>query len=88
MTADIFGLMVVALGFRLARIILQITDLGIPTLLMQSIAKILKSFFKKNESEEILRNRQQLIRKFAERNYLRELLDKHGIEWESGCRQL
>ena len=88
MMADIFGLMVMALGFRLARLILQITILGIPILLMLSIVKILISFCKKNESEEILRNRKQLISKFTECNYLRELLDRHGIEWESGWRQL
>jgi hypothetical protein len=86
--ADIFGLMVMALGFRVAKLILQITILGIPILMMVSMIKMLRSLFKPNESEEILRNRSQLIRKHTECNYLRELLNKNGIEWESGWRQI
>ena len=88
MIDDIFRLMVMILGFQVARLIVQITLLGIPILLVLLIVKILIGFFKKSETEEIVRNRQQLIRKFTECTYLRELLDKHGIEWESGWRQL
>jgi hypothetical protein len=88
MMADIFSVMAVGLGFRGGRVILQIVDLGISTLLIVKTVRILISDFKKNECEEISRNVQQLVRMITECNYLCEVLYNHGIEWESGWRQL
>ena len=84
----VFELMNLALGFQLAMLVMRTVLLAIPILLLLSTAKIVISFFKKNETEEILRSRQQLMRKLTECNYLRGLLDQHGIDWETGWRQL
>ncbi len=86
--AALFSLMVMAVGFPMARLVLQVTVLGIPVLLVLSIVKLAISFFKRDETEEMMRSRTQLVKKFTECNYLRGLLEQHGIEWESGWRQL